>query len=128
MIRLEFGHQQGEVGLFCRFPTGLRRFILEPLAAKYPDCRFAEVSDADGSEVSMPLWYADLRLVPDVYPILRHAQLEDMLTGKYEAPIDASLKAVQPGGGDCVPSDDGHSSGVAPSGVLRLDGRYEISI
>ncbi len=102
VIRLEYGHHEGEVGLFCRFPTGLRRFILEPLAAKYPDCRFAEVTDADGPEVSMPVWYADLRLVPDVYPILRHAQFEDMLTGKYEDPIDAILKAVQPGGGLCA--------------------------
>ncbi len=31
----------------------------------------------------MPVWFADLRLMPDGYPILRHAQFEDMRTGTY---------------------------------------------
>ena len=45
-IHFEYGHHAGEVGLFCRFPRELRRLILEPLAAKYPACRFAEVKKA----------------------------------------------------------------------------------
>ena len=98
-IQLEYGHHGGEVGLFLRFPNDLRRLILEPFAAKYPACRFADVTASHGGPAPSSIWYVDVRLSPELYPILRHAQFEVLLTGSYEDPIDAILKAVQPGEG-----------------------------
>jgi len=94
-IHLEYGHRAGEVGLFMRFPQELRRLVLEPLAAKYPGCRFAEVR-RERQRVPCRTWYAHLRLTPELYPILRHSQFEDLLTRSFEDPIDGILKAVQP--------------------------------
>jgi len=98
-IQLEYGHHSGEVGLFLQFPDDLRRLILEPFAAKYPACRFAQITGSRAAGSPSSLWYADLHLSPELHPILRHAQFEDLLTGSYEDPIDAILKAVQPGEG-----------------------------
>lgn len=96
VIQLEFGSHAGELGLFLRFPRSLRTLILEPFAAKYPACRFAEVVTGIGDAPSGPVWYASLRLTPNLFPILRHAQFEDMLTRSFEDPIDAVLRSVQP--------------------------------
>jgi len=94
-IHLQYAHHAGEVGLFMRFPQDLRRLVLEPLAAKYPGCRFDQVK---GKRHRLPsqTWYAKLRLTPELYPILRHSQFEDVLTRTFEDPIDGILKAVQP--------------------------------
>ena len=99
VIHLEYGHHAGEVGLFCRFPRALRTLILEPFSAKYPSCRFGKVQPDTPSSPAIPTWYADLSLEPDLYPILRHSQFEDLLNGSFEDPIDGILKVVQPGQG-----------------------------
>jgi len=113
-IHVEYGHRAGEVGLFMRFPQELRRLVLGPLAAKYPGCRFAEVR-REGERVPCRTWYAHLRLTPELYPILRHSQFEDLLTRSFEDPIDGILKAVQPEEGieGCV------RIVIRPAGQLR---------
>ena len=98
-IQFEYGHHSGEVGLFCRFSRDLRRLILEPFAAKYPACRFAEVREPETRRPTVSSRFADLTLTPEVYPILRHSQFEDSLNSNFEDPIDAIFKAVQPGEG-----------------------------
>ena len=70
-IQLEYGHHGGEVGLFLRFPSDLRRLILEPFAAKYPACRFAEVTASRGAALPSSVWYVHVRLSPELYPAAR---------------------------------------------------------
>jgi hypothetical protein len=126
---VQYGHHGPEVVLFCRFPRELRRLILEPLAAKYPACRFAEVKK-ETEQPRLSHWYAQLRLTPELYPILRHAQFEDLLTRDFEDPIDAVLKAVQPEEGIesrveiAVQPAGGVRRWFAKRAVKRLDGPF----
>ena len=96
VVRLEYGSFDGHVGLFCRFPDSVRSLVLGPLAANYPECRFDFFEPGHGESAATPTWYADLQLTPELYPILRHSQFEDMLTGSFEDPIEGILKAIQP--------------------------------
>jgi len=99
LIHLEYRHQDGHVGLFCRFDHELRHLVLGPLSAKYPACRIDVVKHDCVDWPAANTWYAQLRLTPDLYPILRHTQFADLLTGQFEDPIDGILKAVQPNKG-----------------------------
>ena len=97
-VRLVYGHHSAEVGLFLCFPDALKNHVLGPLSAKYPACRFESIETAEPWPPTSN-WSAELRLSPDLFPILRHSQFEDLLNRTYEDPIDGLLKAVEPAEG-----------------------------
>ena len=97
-VTLVYGVREGQIGLFVRCDESDRETVIEPLRAGYPDSTVALVDDERSADVSLPsprttenhdrvgttpdkqqTWYADIELVPELFPILRHAQFEDML-------------------------------------------------
>jgi len=90
-----YGAGQSTVGLFCRFPAAFRAAVLTQLSAAYPDCRLNLVDEASlDAPAGAPSWYADLRLVPDIYAIRRYPQFEDVLLRTTADPLSGILAAV----------------------------------
>jgi hypothetical protein len=57
----------------------------------------AKVEEQVGTR-SGELRWAELSLVPDLFPILRHSQFEDLLNRNLADPINGLLRAVKPDG------------------------------
>jgi hypothetical protein len=94
-ITLEYSSQAGRVGLYVEFPDHFEEFVTGPIAANYPNCSLDAVTD----EVCPPgwqTWSVELELVPELFPILRHAQFEDSLNGTFADPINNILRAILP--------------------------------
>lgn len=92
----EYGVSQGLVGLFVRLPQAIEPLVRGPLQANYPNC---SIMMCDRDESIPPEWeeYAvDLFLSPELFPILRHSQFEDLLNGNFADPTNAILQAITP--------------------------------
>ena len=92
-ITLDIGRDGEELSLSLRFPPELRAVITSQLFAQYPDCRIQPVPDEtvpSGHQV----WWADLRLAPDLFPIRRFSQFEDALNRLTADPLTALLSAI----------------------------------
>lgn len=97
---LEYGEHAGRVGLALIFDPVLEPIVTTPLLASYPEAVLlpaAESPPAPDAEA----WSADIVLSPDLFPILRHAQFEDLASRSFSDPIDALLRAVTPTA-DCL--------------------------
>src|ERR1700686_4324933 len=70
--------------------------VTGPVAANYPNCTFAAVQNLDQTPSGWRTWSATLALTPEIFPILRHAQFEDLLNGTFADPVSAILRAVKP--------------------------------
>ncbi len=99
-LTLEYAAVAGRVGLFCRVNEHFAPLVLGPLKAKYPNCSLTVVEDqADPDRDHLrPTWWAEVTLVPDLFPLLRHNQFEDIASGTFEDPIDALLQSISPDG------------------------------
>src|SRR5947209_1428591 len=89
-----YGCAHDRVGLFIE--TDNPEAAIGPLTAHYPNCTYTPVDSLDGCPPEWETWYADLILLPEVFPILRHAQFEDLLNGTFADPITGILRAVVP--------------------------------
>jgi hypothetical protein len=100
LFSLEYAWCDGRIGLFCRVPDQIASIVLGPLKAKYPNCTLAAIENEQAFEPSLPAtvtaWSAELALIPDLFPLLRHSQFEDAHGRGFEDPIDALLQAVAP--------------------------------
>jgi hypothetical protein len=98
-IMLEYGAHDGKVGLYCRVPDELSSLVVSLLTAKYPNCSVQTLDNDAALEPPLTTlvetWSARLRLVPDLFPILRHSQFEDIQGEGFTDPIDALLQSVQ---------------------------------
>ena len=99
-ITLEYGYHDGCVGLYVRAREDIASLVAGLIAAKYPSCRL-ELLDNEEALEPPPLSNRDealafLVLTPDIFPILRHSQFEDMSAASFADPIDAILRAVEP--------------------------------
>jgi hypothetical protein len=65
------------------------------LAANYPQCGVTDAPEVPLPE-EMAEWSVSLRLSPELFPVLRHAQFEDLLNGQFADPIDSLLRAMRP--------------------------------
>lgn len=95
-ITLEYGTHQGRVGLFLRYAPELDETVCSPLIANYPQCALTVVEREDESPAGWSTWSMELDLVPELFPILRHTQFEDLLNGSFADPIDGLLRATKP--------------------------------
>jgi Type IV secretion-system coupling protein DNA-binding domain len=95
-ITLLYAASDGHVGLFLQFADHEEEFVCGPVAANYPNCTLATVPSLNESPPSWTTWSADLTLTPELFPILRHAQFEDLLNGTFADPITGILRAVMP--------------------------------
>lgn len=93
-----YGSSQQRVGLFVEFPDEVEQLVCDPITANYPQCSVTnaepETSLLDSTEPET--WSAELSLVPELFPILRHGQFEDQLNRNFADPINGILRAIKP--------------------------------
>ena len=89
------GRHEQQVGLYCRFPGLLHRLIKGQFHAKYPDCTI-ELLDDDALDcpVGFETWSISLHLRPDLFPILRYQQFEDVIHNEVDDPIGGVLQTI----------------------------------
>jgi hypothetical protein len=85
----------GKVGLFLRCADDLESLVMGPVIANYPSCSISNIEE-ERLPMHFQTWSAEIRLVPELFPILRHAQFEDLLNGNFSDPINGILRAVRP--------------------------------
>lgn len=93
-ITLLYGSVAGQIGLFVRCPPAVRELVLSPIVANYPHCSVSDIEQDDAT--TLHTWSSDLELVPELFPILRHAQFEDMLNHNFADPVSSLLRAIKP--------------------------------
>jgi len=94
-ITLIYAATEGRVGLFLQFADRLEELVTGPIAANYPNSTLTTIENTD----AQPGWknsFADLELTPEIFPILRHAQFEDLLNGTFADPVSGILRAIKP--------------------------------
>lgn len=93
-LTLCYTMHNGDLGLAIECDSELKEAALGPLIANYPRGRLQERSESTPHDAD--IWSMTVRLTPDLFPILRHDQFEDLITHSYADPIDAVLQALRP--------------------------------
>ncbi|QDT91477.1 AAA-like domain protein [Gimesia algae] len=100
-ISFLIGRHEQQVGLYCRFPGLLHGLVQGQFHAKYPDCTITLLEeDALDCPVGFETWTMTLHLRPDLFPILRYQQFEDVIHDEVDDPMGGVLQAVAPDHGD----------------------------
>ena len=126
-ITLIYGREQHQIGLYLEVPGDLGQEITDLLSAKYPNCQIEPALDVLEPPAGWSCYSAELRLEPELFPILRHVQYEDLLNGTFEDPIDAILKSIRPEEATwsrveiAITPASRHRSRLARKAVWRLD-------
>lgn len=94
-VSLYYGSHEGRVGLFIRSLQSLDELVTSPITAHYPNCSLVTIEDSGRCPPDWQTWTADLELVPELFPILRHAQFEDMLNHNFADPVSGLLRAIK---------------------------------
>ncbi len=76
-VSLIIGRHDQTVGLYCRVPDQLAGTLRQQLIARYHDCDLTELPDDALTSTKTGTASIDLRLRPDIVPMLRHPQFED---------------------------------------------------
>lgn len=95
-VTLLYANTEGRAGLFLKFADHEEEFVSGPIAANYPNCSLATVASLDERPAGWTTWSAHLNLAPEIFPILRHTQFEDLLNHTFADPINGILRAVMP--------------------------------
>ena len=112
-VSLVYGVREGQIGLFLRCDERDRETVIEPIIAGYPEATVTLVDEAQDIRralgVSSPReageilnvgvcesLFTEIELVPELFPILRHAQFEDMLNHNFADPVSGLLRAILP--------------------------------
>ena len=96
-VTLAYGIRDGQIGLFVRCHEADRDAVIEPIRAGYPEASVALAGEWEGS--SCEVWTTDIELEPELFPILRHAQFEDLLNHNFADPVSGLLRAILPEAG-----------------------------
>lgn len=92
---------RSQVTLAIRLHQSLLERVTGPILANYPQATCTPVPTGEAAAHASPMRCVrtlELTLVPDIFPILRHAQFEDLLNRQYADPIDSLLMALMPSG------------------------------
>lgn len=89
-------HDQ-QAGVYIRHPPDLKAVIEGQLAAQYPHAKQERLPDAvfetpDGYRT----WTAELHLSPDIFPLRRYTQFEDLIERSTSDPLAGLLTAIAP--------------------------------
>ena len=95
-VRFLYAQHEGRVGLFLRSLQSLDELVTSPITAHYPNCSITTIAEAEERTAEFETWAADLELVPELFPILRHAQFEDLLNHNFADPVSGILRAIKP--------------------------------
>jgi len=145
-VTLIYGVHEGRVCLSVRFLRGMEELVTGPILANYPNCSLAvveedalrpgekpveqTVEEADSFSEEWESQSAELALVPELFPVLRHSQFEDMLNHNFADPVSGLLRAIKPAGdSECrieitVTSATSHRCHRAVRAVKRLDREF----
>lgn len=93
---LHYGSVRGRVAMVFEFAECDESFITSPVIAHYPYCSLTTLAALDPVPDGWDTWIADVRLQPELFPILRHAQFEDAMTQGYADPITGILRVATP--------------------------------
>lgn len=91
-----FASSAGRIGLYLQFAAEDKELITGPIVANYPNCTLTDCEEMAETPAGWRTWSADLFLIPELFPILRHAQFEDLLNGNFADPINGLLRSIQP--------------------------------
>lgn len=97
-ITLLYGTVSGQIGLMLQCTHVQKALVLDPIIANYPQCTYTVCED-DGPSDEWVTWSQDVTLRPELFPILRHAQFEDLLNHTFADPVSGLLRAIRPDGG-----------------------------
>ena len=78
-MSLEYGLHEGRVALLLRMLRSQEEFVVGPIVANYPNCSITTIEQEEPVSAGYETWTAELQLTPELFPILRHAQFEDIL-------------------------------------------------
>ena len=99
-VTLIYGSSDEQVGLFVRCHAADREAVLEPIVANYPQATVTLVEEGSRTGECAPgegsVWHSDVQLVPELFPILRHAQFEDALNRNFADPVSGLFRAILP--------------------------------
>ena len=95
-LSLGYGIHEGRVGLLLRAQQMMEDIVANPIAANYPNCYLTTIDEGEFCPSGWETWTATLELVPELFPILRHAQFEDMLNHNFADPVSGLLRAIKP--------------------------------
>ena len=93
-VTLVYGVREGQIGLFLQCSQADRDSLIEPIRAGYPDATVTLVEERGSS--AGEIWSTEIELVPELFPILRHAQFEDLLNHNFADPVSGLLRAILP--------------------------------
>ena len=88
------GHE-GRVALMLRMLRSQEEFVVGPIVANYPNCSITTIEQEEPVSAGYETWTAELQLTPELFPILRHAQFEDMLNRNFADPLSGILRAIK---------------------------------
>ena len=95
---LLLAHSDSQTSLFCRFRPELAAILEGQLAASYPDSKIERLPEhALRPSPDHRLWTMDLTLRPDLFPIRRYQQFEDLLSRNTSDPLTGIFAALAPG-------------------------------
>ena len=98
-IVLSYRVIESQVSLAVRLHQSLAQRVIGPILANYPQAACVPVAAAEEARrTSGCARQLELTLTPHIFPILRHAQFEDLLNRQYADPIDSLLAALTPSG------------------------------
>ncbi len=95
-LQLAYDTHEDAVGIFCRFDDHLEEQVVSHIEAKYPNCAVKVIADdALDPPAGLCTWSCSLRLTPELFPILRHKQFQDVIDGSLEDPLESLLGVLQ---------------------------------
>jgi len=95
-VTLIYAATESRVGLFLSLADHAEELVTGPIAANYPNCTLTIIERFDDAPSGWKTHFTDLELTPEIFPILRHAQFEDLLNGTFADPVSGILRAVKP--------------------------------
>ncbi|MBI2480661.1 MAG: hypothetical protein HYV60_19160, partial [Planctomycetia bacterium] len=94
-VTLIYGSSDEQVGLFIHCHPVDRDMVLEPIVASYPQATITPVENPSAAATN-ETWTLAVELRPELYPILRHAQFEDLLNHTFADPVSGLLRSILP--------------------------------
>jgi hypothetical protein len=95
-LTLSYAVIDDRVALLVRVADHVEELVTNPIAANYPNCSLTTIAEPDDALPGWQTWSAELELCPELFPILRHAQFEDLLNGIFADPVSGILRSIRP--------------------------------
>jgi hypothetical protein len=97
-LTLGVGCRNKTVALFVQLPPELNAVVGNQIEAYYPDCAMKVLGDdAFAAPAGTLAWSVEIRLKPELFPIRRYAQFEDLLNRNTSDPLTGLFAALAPG-------------------------------